>query len=308
MIEDVRLDRVRLAAEGALQARARRRHRVRHHPRAHRGWRQRRLRRSDDPDWLHQRDDRRRRGGARRPWRHKLVGCSREAAQAPPRRDLADAPFTLTAFVTAIEMAECHPLLTHRRRQGVPLLAGINAINSAGIEREIEAAVANRLRHAQDQGRVRPRCRSRSASPSSSAATLAAPNSASTPTRATVPPTACALPPALSPDSIELLEQPCARRPTGTRPPPSRKVSTVPLMLDESIYDLEDIKRAAALGARFVKLKLMKMVSLTALAEGLDADPRSRHGAGPRQRGRQRPRLLDGGVRRAPPHRPTPAR
>ena len=40
-------------------------------------------------------------------------------------------------------------------------------------------------------------------------------------------------------------------------------------MLDESIYGLEDIKRAAALGAGFVKLKLMKMISLTALAEGL---------------------------------------
>ena len=72
----------------------------------------------------------------------------------------------------------------------------------------------------------------------------------------------------LSPNSIELLEQPC-HADDWEASAAIAKVSTVPLMLDEFIYGLEDIKRAAALGARFVKLKLMKMVSLTALAEGL---------------------------------------
>ena len=49
--------------------------------------------------------------------------------------------------------------------------------------------------------------------------------------------------------------------------PPCR---AVPMMLDESIYGMEDIERAARLGAaRFIKLKLMKMGSLESLARGI---------------------------------------
>ncbi len=47
-------------------------------------------------------------------------------------------------------------------------------------------------------------------------------------------------------------------------------MSPVPMMLDESIYGLSDIERAAALGAaRYIKLKLMKMGSLERLAQGI---------------------------------------
>jgi L-alanine-DL-glutamate epimerase-like enolase superfamily enzyme len=42
------------------------------------------------------------------------------------------------------------------------------------------------------------------------------------------------------------------------------------MMLDESIYGIADIERAATLrAARFIKLKLMKMGSLEALAQGI---------------------------------------
>jgi L-alanine-DL-glutamate epimerase-like enolase superfamily enzyme len=42
------------------------------------------------------------------------------------------------------------------------------------------------------------------------------------------------------------------------------------MMLDESIYGMADIERAAQLrAARFIKLKLMKMGSLEALAQGI---------------------------------------
>ncbi|MEO8652002.1 MAG: enolase C-terminal domain-like protein, partial [Hyphomicrobiaceae bacterium] len=73
----------------------------------------------------------------------KLVGASSDAARDIAYRDLADAPFTLTAFITAVEMAERHPLLTVDADQGVPLLAGINSTDFAGIEREIETAIAS---------------------------------------------------------------------------------------------------------------------------------------------------------------------
>ena len=198
----------------------------------------------------------------------KLVRLSPEAARALAHRDLADAPFTLTAFITAIEMAERHPLLA------------IDADQGRATARRHQCDQLRRHR-ARNRGRDRmpatARSRSRpvsmstpisSASPSFSAATPAASNCASTPTRATLPPTACALHPRSSPNSIELLEQPC-HADDWDAAAAIAKASTVPFMLDESIYGLEDIKRAAALGARFVKLKLMKMVSLTALAEGL---------------------------------------
>lgn len=197
----------------------------------------------------------------------KLVRSSPEAARALAHRELADAPFTLTAFITAIEMAERHPLLVIDADQGVPLLAGINSINFAGIEREIEAAVgagfgtlkikagfdvdADLARIAFIQrcnaGRAQLRIDANQGYSPDDGVRFAA---------------------NLSRDSIELLEQPC-HADDWDAAAAAAKASAVPLMLDESIYGLEDIKRAAALGAGFVKLKLMKMVSLTALAEGL---------------------------------------
>ena len=49
------------------------------------------------------------------------------------------------------------------------------------------------------------------------------------------------------------------------------RVSTVPVMMDESIYGFEDIDRAAAMeGVGFVKLKLKKLASMDRLREGLE--------------------------------------
>jgi L-alanine-DL-glutamate epimerase-like enolase superfamily enzyme len=73
----------------------------------------------------------------------------------------------------------------------------------------------------------------------------------------------------LDPAAIELLEQPTAAADWDAAKAVAA-ASTVPLMLDESIYRLADIDRAAAVGARFVKLKLMKRASLDRLVVGLD--------------------------------------
>ena len=197
-----------------------------------------------------------------------LLGLSTEAAKARTERDLADAPFTATAFVSAIEMAEGHPLLDVPQPQSVPLLAGINATDSAGIEREIEAAIAKgfatlklkvgfdvtsdleRIAFIQrcNRGRARLRIDANQGYDLEDGVRFAA---------------------SLAPDHIELLEQPCAADDWGAAAAVAQ-VKNVPLMLDESIYDTADIERAAKIGAAFVKLKLMKMGSLTGLAEGLD--------------------------------------
>jgi L-alanine-DL-glutamate epimerase-like enolase superfamily enzyme len=74
----------------------------------------------------------------------------------------------------------------------------------------------------------------------------------------------------IDPEGIELLEQPCRAGDWDAACAVAR-ASTVPMMLDESIYGLQDIRRAAELGAaRFIKVKLMKLGSLRRLAEAIE--------------------------------------
>ncbi|HSQ05836.1 MAG TPA: enolase C-terminal domain-like protein, partial [Burkholderiales bacterium] len=74
---------------------------------------------------------------------------------------------------------------------------------------------------------------------------------------------------ALDPDGIELFEQPCA---AGDWPSHLKvaRMSHLPLMLDESIYGIDDIERAAEQqAAAYIKVKLMKMTTLEALAASI---------------------------------------
>ena len=75
---------------------------------------------------------------------------------------------------------------------------------------------------------------------------------------------------ALDPRNIELFEQPCAAGDWECHLAVAR-MSPVPLMLDESIYGLADIEKAAALkAAAYIKVKLMKLGTLEALARAID--------------------------------------
>jgi muconate cycloisomerase len=78
----------------------------------------------------------------------------------------------------------------------------------------------------------------------------------------------------IRPDNIELLEQPFKRN-AWQAVESLAKWSPVPIMLDESIWIADDIKKASECRAGFVKLKLMKhggirnTVKLAKLAQGL---------------------------------------
>jgi L-alanine-DL-glutamate epimerase-like enolase superfamily enzyme len=73
----------------------------------------------------------------------------------------------------------------------------------------------------------------------------------------------------LDPDGIELFEQPCGSD-AWAEHAEIGLCSTVPLMLDESVYALEDIDRCGQLeGVGFVKLKLKKAGSPGMLADAL---------------------------------------
>ena len=73
----------------------------------------------------------------------------------------------------------------------------------------------------------------------------------------------------LDPVGIELFEQPCHADDWDSALAIS-KIANVPMMLDESIYGLEDIQRAADLKiASFIKVKLMKFGSYQNLNNAL---------------------------------------
>lgn len=188
----------------------------------------------------------------------------REAAAASHR----NAAFTATAFATACEMVAGHPLLTVGQRTAVPLLAIVNSVDQAGYEPEIEAHVAAgygtlkvkvgfdleadiaRVRRIQEfvAGRATLRLDGNQGYTQDEALRFAG---------------------SLEPAGVELLEQPCAAGDWQAAVAVAR-ISPVPMMLDESIFGIADIERAAALdAARYIKLKLMKAGGLDALVAGL---------------------------------------
>jgi L-Ala-D/L-Glu epimerase len=170
-------------------------------------------------------------------------------------------PFTATAFATAIEMMQKSPLLMVSSRTRVPLLGLLNAKDEPGIVAEFQQLlgkgygtvkvkigfdVEKDVRHVQIvqrvvQGRARIRIDANQGFSAEDGVRFVE---------------------ALDPAGIELFEQPCA---AGDWPAhlAVARASPVPMMLDESIYGLDDIDRAAEIAAAaYIKLKLMKFVTL----------------------------------------------
>jgi L-alanine-DL-glutamate epimerase-like enolase superfamily enzyme len=200
-----------------------------------------------------------------------LRGLDSDAAKTRAMADHKSAPFTVSAVVTAIEMAEGSPYLEIGRETRVPLLAILNASDEAGIAEELERhrqagygtvkvkvgfeweADARRLKFIQDEvsrmkGALKLRIDGNQGFSRDDALAF---------TRI------------LAPDHIELFEQPCHMDDWDAAKAVS-EISAVPMMLDESIYGPAEIERAAESGsAAFVKLKLMKAGSLADLAAQL---------------------------------------
>lgn len=194
----------------------------------------------------------------------EAIGAETEAARQRIAQHHSEAPFTVSALTTAIEMAEGAPDLAHAGRRRLPLLAVANATRPDELEREIEclleqgyttlkvkvgfdiepdlARVARIHRIA--AGRATLRLDGNQGYDRADAIRFAT---------------------TVDPDGIELFEQPC---PAGDWEAAEAvaAVAGVPMMLDESIYDESDIERAAELGAAtYIKLKLMKAGGLARL-------------------------------------------
>jgi L-alanine-DL-glutamate epimerase-like enolase superfamily enzyme len=195
----------------------------------------------------------------------EIVNQPLDAAKSIIMRSGQVAPFTATALVTAIEMLEQSPHLRTEQSVAVPLLALIHGQEVNALTPEIDALIADgyttlKLKVGFDvdadlarvqmiqrltAGRARIRLDANQGYDRADACRFAS---------------------ALDPDGIELLEQTCAAGDWDAAQSVA-KVSTVPLMLDESIYDITDIDKAADLGvASYIKFKLMKAGGLARLA------------------------------------------
>lgn len=204
-----------------------------------------------------------------RRWADEIAGLAPKEAKSRLLARVGEAPFAVTGLVSALDMLAADPLLEADAPVAVPMLGLLNAEDPAAIEREVAALVekgfrtlkvkvgfdagADALRVREIQrivaGRVRLRLDGNQGYGVDEAARFAA---------------------GLDPTGIELFEQPCAAGDWDAACAVAR-AATVPMMMDESIYGLEDIRRTASLGcARFVKVKLMKFGSLGRLAEAID--------------------------------------
>jgi L-alanine-DL-glutamate epimerase-like enolase superfamily enzyme len=199
----------------------------------------------------------------------RIVGASLTHAAATVQPWLVPNPGTSSALLAAIDMLAHEPLLTLREDAVVPLLAPCQAHTPAEIREEVERLLGEGFRTlkvkvgyawrddlervANIQDAVRGRATMR----------LDANRSFS---RAD----GCEFARRLEPRGIELLEQPCGSDDWEANAAVAA-LSTVPVMLDESIYGVEDIDRAAAIdNVAFVKLKLKKVGSNAMLQAALE--------------------------------------
>lgn len=179
------------------------------------------------------------------------------------------APFTATAFMTALEMLAGSEALAFIEPARIPLLALLHADHEDAIAAEFESLLSQgyrtvkvkvglagmddiaRVRRIQKvvAGRARIRIDANQAFTGPEGAQFLS---------------------ALDPQDIELFEQPCPAGDWAAHAQAAR-ASRVPMMLDESIYNLADIERAAVEGvAAYVKVKLVKFVSLDKLTKAID--------------------------------------
>lgn len=198
-----------------------------------------------------------------------VVGRNARHYVSTLERVAPQAAFTATAFMTALEMASASPFLKAAGEMRVPLLGLLNSTDAGAMREEFESLLAqgyttvkvkvgfdveSDVRHVHDAqkivaGRARIRLDANQGYSEEQGRAFVA---------------------QLNPQDIELFEQPCAAGDWDAHCAVAN-VARVPMMLDESIYTVRDIDRAAELrAASFVKIKLMKFVSLRKVTEAIE--------------------------------------
>lgn len=182
---------------------------------------------------------------------------------------VATNPFTATAFATAFDMAFKHPTLSNEECR-VPILGVINTTDIRNVDAEVERLLASGYRtlkvkvgwEVNDDLRRVQRVQ-RAIAGTNFRIRIDANQGYS-------PADGVKFASELAPDGVELFEQPCHADDWDAAVAVMR-VATVPMMLDESIYKMTDVEKAAQLGAAdVIKLKLMKLGNIDRLEQALD--------------------------------------
>ncbi|MFO1328058.1 MAG: enolase C-terminal domain-like protein [Rubrivivax sp.] len=179
------------------------------------------------------------------------------------------APFLATAFASAAEMLHGADVLAPPAALSVPVLGAINDTEPDAMRAQIDALCARgfrtlKIKVGNDWRADAERVAAARAHVAGRALLRVDANQGFSPADAR------AFAHQVGPEGIELFEQPCAAGDWAAH----MAVATdcpLPLMLDESIYDEADIDRVAERRAAcFVKVKLMKFVSLERLAAAIE--------------------------------------
>ena len=188
----------------------------------------------------------------------RLPGKSMVEAKAQIDREVDNSPFASCALLTALAVLERHPALEVKTEVRIPLLVPIAGATQSDIEAEVETRLAQGYRTFKgkvgwqvddDLARV---AMIQAAARGRARITLDA-------NRGYDETQGCRFAASLNPAGIDLFEQPCEADEWDANTAVA-KVSTVPLMLDESIRTDADIDRAAGIdGVKLVKLKLKRV-------------------------------------------------
>lgn len=198
----------------------------------------------------------------------RIAGKDVEAARRATLQRLQVSAGGASALLAALDMMARHPMLSVARDTRVPLLAPCQAHEPAEIDAEVDRLIAKGFRTLkvkvgyQWQDDLRRVAHIQRAAKGRASLRLDA-------NRGFSEADGKAFASRLDPDGIELFEQPCGAEDWAANAAVAA-VSTVSVMLDESIYGVEDIERAAAIrGVGHVKLKLKKIGSVDMLASAL---------------------------------------
>jgi len=177
----------------------------------------------------------------------------------------------VAAMVSAVEMALSHPILSaHSETVRVPMLAPVNAKSKSLLSAELDRLLASgfktlKVKVGFDVDSDLERLTWIQSHVNERAAIRLDGNQGYRPDQA------LEFVGRMSPQSIELFEQPCLDTDWEAAVQVAR-VSPVPMMLDESIYESKDIEKAGQLqAAEYIKLKLVKSGGLSSLLDDLQS-------------------------------------
>ena len=177
-------------------------------------------------------------------------------------------PVAASGLLNALEMLAGSPILTLAEDTRVPLLTPMHVMDPDGIAAEVEARLADgfttlKVKVGKDvDGDLARVAATRQAARGRASIRIDA-------NRGYSEADGRRFAAALDAEGIELFEQPCGADDWAANAAVA-KVSAVPVMLDESIYGLADIERAAKIeGIGFIKLKLKKLGRLDLLEAAL---------------------------------------